>query len=47
MWDGEDDEVPKEDKDVWGSIDMTGGWRDQQADSSVLRSLMTYDFDAG
>ena len=33
---GDDDEVHKGDRDVWGNIEMTGGWRGQQAVGRVL-----------
>ena len=36
VWDGEDDEVPKEERVVWGNIELTGSWRGQQAVGSVL-----------
>ena len=36
FWSGQDDEVPKGDRDIWGNIEMTGGWRGHQASSSVL-----------
>ena len=29
LWNGEDDEVPYGVSDIWGNIQMTGGWRDQ------------------
>ena len=29
MWCGEDDDVPYGDRDIWGNIEMTGGWWDQ------------------
>ena len=32
----EDDEVPEGDKDVWGNIEITGGWWDQQDYRSIL-----------
>ena len=35
MWIGEDNEVPKEDRDVWGNIEIIGGWRDHQVSSSL------------
>ena len=36
LWSGEDNEVSRGDRDVWGNIEMTGDWRDQQAINSVL-----------
>ena len=36
LWSGKDYEVPLGDRDIWGNVEMTGGWWDQQAISSVL-----------
>ena len=36
LWSREDNEVPCGDRDIWGNIEMTGCWRDQQAPNSVI-----------
>ena len=35
LWSVEDNEVPWGDRDVWWNIEIKGGWRNQQAISSV------------
>ena len=36
LWNEESNEVPQENRDVWGNINLMDDWWDQYTDSSIL-----------